>query len=819
MKSSANAAANGAAEQSSSGEGTSHRNAAGPAAARLGRGQAQPNSDQIEVIRPLRSTSEVLTLEAWDYSLKRAVMIRTLAPQARQNSAVVNEFWRQARVQAQLRHDHVLPVLFIDTASDWVVTEFCERSLRDEQERSGLSAERVRRILVQALEGLDYLHEQGQLHGQIHPEIILVGDDDSIKLDWPSGRDIGAELPLRPGLEKYAAPESLDEIRFGAVTGAADIYALGIVVLELLAGKRFLEFFRGYDLNLHEGGDTWLRWHLSAEARLPRVNEILPKVPAVLASVIDRMVEKSVSQRLNNPQAALTALATTQLGPVSTAQPRVVSVPARSIVQSSVHAVEPMLGASQGIRPNVISSGGTANERSIKSWTERLLTENNSNYLAAAMILLAAFVAGLSLVGSTAPQVSLPRMHSDDSTAKSSSQERAEPLVEAAKEPEFVEKNSDPPPAPEARPATDTPLRREPVAQPKKTKVLDGRLRVSVKPSGAWVRFQGENYKQGALNRLLPQGEYLVEAGKWDCHPQQKTILVRPGEDSSYQFLLEQRPACAPYEPILYVSHEGADQADAFVKGVLQDSILALRRPTSLIGVSYRLKEEPQLAEDPRVLHAVAVAALGPEDNARRASFWYGCAARISPVFYSWPHKGYVKCLLAEGKCDEAAREAVEFATAAQRLANHHSSNHKAQLLLVDAAIFAGRAIGLAEALSPRHDELSLASRELASRLDEEVATAFQGAKDETLARYQETMEGHAEEPSRITWQFLGDSSARERRMLLESIGCRSRSGFKVKIESSTQSSCVDRTRGTNEFAHALATHAELLIGRSRFGN
>lgn len=776
----------------------------------LGRGQTQPDRDHIEVIRPMRATTNVLTMEAWDHSLKRAVMVRTLTPQARQSVTISDEFWRQARNQARLRDDHVLPVLFVDKEANWVVTEYCSKSLQDEIEPSGMAADRLQRILIQALEGLAYLHDQGQLHGGIHPGVILIGPDDSVKLDCPSGREIGAELTLQQSLEKYAAPESLDENKYGAVSSAVDIYALGVTALELLSGKKFADFFRGYDLDFSDGGEAWLRWHLSAEARVPNVNRVLPKVPLKLASVIDRMLEKRVSQRLSSARAALSALANNQLEtthalPITTT----LSTPLAT-TNSPVQSIEPIAVSSLARGSTVFAIGNTNQQSSgVKAWAKGLLTENNSNHLAAAMILLAAFIAGLSLVGSSSPKSEAPvpiRV-----VNKSNEEESSEPVpLPPPPKPPVVTAVAVPPKAP--APVVKPTVRMPPLPTP------DGHLYVSVKPNGAWVRLKGK-LQHNEFAGPLAAGTYVIEAGKWDCVPQQRTVVIRSGETASLLFELEQRPTTIPYEPVLCVSTDKADEADQFVTHLLNDFWTSRTRRGSLIGVENQLREMQPVCQDPRVPHAIALVALGENNNAKRASIWYERATQHAPVFYSWPYKGLVKCLLAQGKREEAIRQSYDFAYRAQTFVARHPGNPKAGLFLDDTACFVGRVIGLVEALSPQPDETSLISRDLASHLSESAMSVLCDAKSETLARYRETLGDNVTDSESTVWQFLGDSVARERRSLLDSIGCRSQQGFRVRVVVGEKSALANQLVIPNDGKASFAATTDFLITRRAIGN
>lgn len=114
-------------------------------------------------------------------------------------------------------------------------------SLRDRLDRDGaLPPREVARVLGQALEGLGALHEAGVVHGDLKPENLLLDERGEVKVaDFASARAKEGHRTLVPGTVqggatlRYAPPEVL----LGGEAGeAADLYALGVVALELLRG-------------------------------------------------------------------------------------------------------------------------------------------------------------------------------------------------------------------------------------------------------------------------------------------------------------------------------------------------------------------------------------------------------------------------------------------------------------------------------------------------------------------------------------------------------------------------------------------------------
>ncbi len=186
---------------------------------------------------------------ALDVSLNREVAVKVLPPSLANDPDYVLRFRNEARHVAALNHPNIVPVFTYGEESDllYLVMPILRESLRERMERERVMAPHdAIRVCIQVAAALDVAHSQGIVHRDVKPENILLDDDGRALLtDFGIAREAsalrqpntmrtlaGTGLPV--GTVEYMAPEQLSG---DLVDHRADVYALGVVLYEMLAGK------------------------------------------------------------------------------------------------------------------------------------------------------------------------------------------------------------------------------------------------------------------------------------------------------------------------------------------------------------------------------------------------------------------------------------------------------------------------------------------------------------------------------------------------------------------------------------------------------
>jgi serine/threonine-protein kinase len=142
---------------------------------------------------------------------------------------------------SRLEHPHVLRPAMLDLDPLRLIYEDTRATLAGLLQRTGaLEADLVANAMMQCLEGLAYLHEQGLGHGILGTSTIFLAPTGEVKLAEVLGQSLGvpadmhdAEIPTR-----RLAPELLDPER-GPLSPSSDLYCLGFVALEMLQAAEF----------------------------------------------------------------------------------------------------------------------------------------------------------------------------------------------------------------------------------------------------------------------------------------------------------------------------------------------------------------------------------------------------------------------------------------------------------------------------------------------------------------------------------------------------------------------------------------------------
>lgn len=181
---------------------------------------------------------------ATDMRNGRQVAIKIPHPEIEADVGLFDRFQREAEIGEKLDHPGVMKIFRDENRSRvYMVMEWLEgRLLRHVMREQGkLPQERAIKIAIAICDVLDYIHRNGVVHRDLKPENIMIDNEDHVKLiDFGIAGLAGArrltfgKLSQVMGTPDYIAPEQVKGKRGDART---DIYALGIMLYEMLSGK------------------------------------------------------------------------------------------------------------------------------------------------------------------------------------------------------------------------------------------------------------------------------------------------------------------------------------------------------------------------------------------------------------------------------------------------------------------------------------------------------------------------------------------------------------------------------------------------------
>ncbi len=174
----------------------------------------------------------------------RQVAIKVPHPEMESDAVFFERFRREEEIGARLDHPGVMKVFTDpDRSRVYMVMEWVDGRLLRQilNEQKNLPVERAVRIAVGICEALDYIHSHGVVHRDLKPENVMVNGNDRIKLiDFGIAANAGSrritftKLSETMGTPDYISPEQVKGKRGDA---RSDIYALGVMLYEMLTGK------------------------------------------------------------------------------------------------------------------------------------------------------------------------------------------------------------------------------------------------------------------------------------------------------------------------------------------------------------------------------------------------------------------------------------------------------------------------------------------------------------------------------------------------------------------------------------------------------
>ncbi len=222
----------------------------------------------------------------------RYVAVKVLPPHPGQDTQYVQRFRLEARTIARLQHPYILPLYDYGDQEGvlYLIMPFVEGgTLRDRIEEGPLPLPAVERILNQMASALDYAHRNGMIHRDIKPDNILLNSEgDALLADFGIIKLVEGQSHLTPtggvvGTPAYMAPEQAQGLPAAA---SSDIYSLGVVVYEMLAGT--LPYTADTPMQI-------LFQHITAP--VPDINEVVRDLPPGIEPAMRRVLAKEPEAR------------------------------------------------------------------------------------------------------------------------------------------------------------------------------------------------------------------------------------------------------------------------------------------------------------------------------------------------------------------------------------------------------------------------------------------------------------------------------------------------------------------------------------------
>ena len=271
---------------------------------------SQTKIGRYEVVSTLGQGAMGTVYKAVDPLIERPIAIKTinLNLSKEERAEFEERFYREAKSAGRLSHPNIVTIYDVGETDDiaYIAMEYLEGESLREMLDSGvvLPIEMICRIVSSIANGLNYAHEKHVVHRDIKPANIMVTSNRDVKImdfgiaQIPAGSR--TQLGTVLGSPKYMAPE---QVASQATDGRTDIFALGVVLYEMLTGTTP---FNGDNLSA-------IMYKILNEEPAPP-STINPRVPSVFDRVISRALSKRPEERyqtarefawdLRNPDAA-----------------------------------------------------------------------------------------------------------------------------------------------------------------------------------------------------------------------------------------------------------------------------------------------------------------------------------------------------------------------------------------------------------------------------------------------------------------------------------------------------------------------------------
>jgi serine/threonine protein kinase len=251
---------------------------------------------------------------------RRVVAIKMLSASLESDASFSERFFREAEVMDRLRHPNIVTLYdFIEEEGHYyIVMEYVAGKTLSEiikEADSPLSNDEISAVFQQVLAGIGHAHSLGIIHRDLKPGNIMINEEGEVKItDFGIARLLGNNFEttltttgMGIGSPYYMSPEQVLASKDHPITGASDIYSLGITLYQMATGR--LPF---------EGEESLfniMQSHVKKPPPPPR--EIVPGISKPLEAVILKSIQKKAEERWPSCEAFWQALGEALADPLS----------------------------------------------------------------------------------------------------------------------------------------------------------------------------------------------------------------------------------------------------------------------------------------------------------------------------------------------------------------------------------------------------------------------------------------------------------------------------------------------------------------------
>ena len=187
--------------------------------------------DQYQFVEIIGENDTAQIYKGFQPSMNRYVAVQVLKPDVAKDPAAVQQFTRQGELLAQMQYPNILPVYDSGQQEGLVyrVSRYAESGALQDHVSWFYNLSAAQGLIDGLTSGLEYIHGQGYVHGNLKPSNIYLDEQHQ-----PLLTDFGFPQQLGAPPTPYMSPE---QVRGGAVDRRADVYALGVLLYEVLVGE------------------------------------------------------------------------------------------------------------------------------------------------------------------------------------------------------------------------------------------------------------------------------------------------------------------------------------------------------------------------------------------------------------------------------------------------------------------------------------------------------------------------------------------------------------------------------------------------------